>query len=293
MTPSFGAAAPSFGGFGTPGLQLGQTTPNYSNTNMGVSRIPTIGLASPYGDVPKRKQASEEPESKFQTISTSNHASTPGIRKPVRTVSRLTPSMNRRASHSLFDNFAPEKKLNGNAFVINPNPKHLVLGDDFLDDLSDSLTLPSSTARQLPAFRSGSKYYCRPSMSSLQQLADLGKSLVIKNFTIGKPGVGEIVFHEDINLADLAGQYLDDIIQFEPMCVSIYDTVIAPPSGQGLNVPSKVSLFGVTIPPRYIKDVPRFEAKLRTTIETWGPSIKFHSFNPNTETVKLTTTYFD
>jgi len=210
-------------------------------------------------------------------------------------MSRLAPSTgNRRASHSLFDNVAPEKLLHVNAFVPK-NLKELHLGAEDDDDYDDGAPFFGSagSTRQLPSFSSGSDYYCRPSMEELREMAASGRSLVINKFTVGKPNVGEITFQGQVDLTSLADQYLDDIIQFAPASVAVYDGRKVPPRGQGLNVPAKILLYNVATPKRYARNVKRFQEKLEAIVSNWGPHIKLQSYDPATSTVKLRADYFE
>jgi len=124
-------------------------------------------------------------------------------------------------------------------------------------------------------------------------MATAGRSLSVNKFTVGKPQVGEITFQGVVDLTSLAGQCLDDIIQFAPASVAVYNGMKVPPRGQGLNVPAKILLFHVTTPKRYARNVKRFQEKLEAIVAGWGPHIKLQSYDPATSTVKLRADYFE
>jgi nuclear pore complex protein Nup98-Nup96 len=131
-------------------------------------------------------------------------------------------------------------------------------------------------------------YWTRPSISELKKrsFADLSH---LEDFTVGRVGYGEITFLEPVDLtslnaiADIPG----GVIEFDDRsCVVYVDETLKPPPGEGLNVPSRISLEKCWATDRatreYIKDSehPRHRKHMRTLQNK--ENTKFVSFDTET-----------
>lgn len=83
------------------------------------------------------------------------------------------------------------------------------------------------------------EYYTLPSLEELDNLVSEGKCIV-KGFTIGRKGYGNVYFPDEMNVANLN---LDEIIHFRYRELVVYpDDNLKPPLGEGLNRPAQVTL---------------------------------------------------
>lgn len=89
------------------------------------------------------------------------------------------------------------------------------------------------------------EYYTEPQLKHVQAMSR-SQLANIKSFTVGRQGVGKIVFGRGTTI-DLTGVPLDDvcgkIVQLKPRSATVYeDDSDKPPVGKGLNVPSTIYL---------------------------------------------------
>ncbi|CAF0854956.1 unnamed protein product [Rotaria sp. Silwood1] len=86
-------------------------------------------------------------------------------------------------------------------------------------------------------------YYMRPSMSELKSLFDDQGQCIVKQFTVGHEKYGSVTFYGQVNVAGLD---LDRIIEIDRHEVTVYpDDNNKPPVGKELNIPARITLYGV------------------------------------------------
>lgn len=141
-------------------------------------------------------------------------------------------------------------------------------------------------------------YWTRPSIAQLQTMSFQELSH-LPDFTVGRIGYGEITFLQPVNLtslkviADIPG----GVVEFTSRCCVVYvDETIKPPPGEGLNVPSRITLEKCWTNDRatgdWIKDAshPRYKRHLRTM--RTKENTEFISFDNETGTWIFTVEHF-
>ncbi|KAJ8950741.1 hypothetical protein NQ318_011234 [Aromia moschata] len=131
------------------------------------------------------------------------------------------------------------------------------------------------------------EYYTLPSLEELTQYIDENGSCIVKGFTIGRKGYGNVYFPDEMNVS---GLNIDELVHFRYREINVYpDDSKKPPVGQGLNRRAQVTLDNV-YPKRsdtntLIKDVSEllqmnFAEKLRRVTVKKGA--KFVDYRPET-----------
>ncbi|KAJ8954478.1 hypothetical protein NQ314_007084 [Rhamnusium bicolor] len=131
------------------------------------------------------------------------------------------------------------------------------------------------------------EYYTLPNLEELTQYVDENGSCIVKGFTIGRKGYGNVYFPDEM---DVAGLNIDELVHFRYREINVYpDDTKKPPVGQGLNRKAQVTLDNV-YPRRsdtntLIKDVAEllqmsFAEKLRKVTVKKGA--KFVDYRPET-----------
>ncbi|CAF4836259.1 unnamed protein product [Rotaria sp. Silwood1] len=105
-------------------------------------------------------------------------------------------------------------------------------------------------------------YYMRPSMSELKSLFDDQDQCIVEEFTVGHEKYGSITFYGQVNVAGLD---LDRIIKIDRHEAIVYpDDNNKPPVGKELNIPARITLYGVypidRITQKEITDIERIKA---------------------------------
>jgi nuclear pore complex protein Nup98-Nup96 len=97
---------------------------------------------------------------------------------------------------------------------------------------------PDSLADQEPG-----RYWMEPSKKEIQAMNRVQRSKV-SNFTVGREGVGQIVFNVPVDLTSIdLDTIFENIVILEVRSATVYpDVAKKPPMGKGLNVPSTISL---------------------------------------------------
>ncbi|CAH0549490.1 unnamed protein product [Brassicogethes aeneus] len=84
------------------------------------------------------------------------------------------------------------------------------------------------------------EYYTLPALDELTRYVDADGACVVKGFTIGRRGFGNVYFPEEI---DVAGLNVDQLVHFRYREINVYpDETKKPPIGQGLNRRAQVTL---------------------------------------------------
>ncbi|KAF7286165.1 hypothetical protein GWI33_007127 [Rhynchophorus ferrugineus] len=129
------------------------------------------------------------------------------------------------------------------------------------------------------------EYYTLPSLNDL--VPDENGSCIVKGFTVGRKGYGNVYFLDEM---DVSGLNIDKLIHFRYREINVYpDETIKPPVGQGLNRKAQVTLDNI-YPRRsgsnvLIKDVGEllqmnFAEKLRKVTEK--KNARFIDYRPET-----------
>lgn len=107
-------------------------------------------------------------------------------------------------------------------------------------------------------------YLTSPDISILQKMAphELAR---VKNFAVLRPNIGKIEWE---GVIDVRGMNIGDIVRIEPKEVFVYENMIEPAEGQGLNRPATITFFGIYPKDRNNKEkVEAYEKKLRSFCE--------------------------
>ncbi|XP_050512505.1 nuclear pore complex protein Nup98-Nup96 isoform X2 [Diabrotica virgifera virgifera] len=131
------------------------------------------------------------------------------------------------------------------------------------------------------------EYYTLPPPEELMKYVDEDGRCIVKGFTIGRKGYGNVYFPEEM---DVSGLNLDEFVHFRYREINIYpDDDKKPPIGQGLNRKAQVTLDNV-YPKRpgsntLVKDINElqlmnFSEKLRKVTE--NKDAKFVDYRPET-----------
>ncbi|XP_023019445.2 nuclear pore complex protein Nup98-96 [Leptinotarsa decemlineata] len=131
------------------------------------------------------------------------------------------------------------------------------------------------------------EYYTLPSLEDLVKYTDESGKCIVKGFTIGRKGYGNVYFPDEM---DVAGLNIDELLHFRYREINVYpDEAKKPPVGEGLNRKAQVTLDNV-FPRRpgtnvLIKDVlellqMNFAEKLRKI--TVNKDAKFVDYRPET-----------
>ncbi|KIW02468.1 hypothetical protein, variant [Verruconis gallopava] len=126
-------------------------------------------------------------------------------------------------------------------------------------------------------------YWTKPSLEEIQALPQ-EKKANFENFEVGCENMGKVIFHKvDFTRNIPLDKIMGDIVFFEKRKVSVYgdnSSVSKPPPGQGLNVPSTITLAD---------SWPRANAGATEVLEKKGPRYNKHINRlkriPNTEFV--------
>ncbi|KAI8319181.1 C-terminal autoproteolytic domain of nucleoporin nup98, partial [Martensiomyces pterosporus] len=87
-------------------------------------------------------------------------------------------------------------------------------------------------------------YWMRPSLSELRAMP-ARKLRAVKDFTVGRTGVGQVRFLEPVNLTTVGSlsAIAGGVVLFDDRVCTVYpDETNKPPRGEGLNVPAVISL---------------------------------------------------
>ncbi|CAM4813455.1 unnamed protein product [Rotaria magnacalcarata] len=119
----------------------------------------------------------------------------------------------------------------------------------------------NSHAYHLPTL-TRENYYIKPSMSELKSLFDDKGQCIVDKFTVGHEKYGSVTFYDQVNVTGLD---LDRIIEIERHELTVYpDDNNKPPVGKELNIPARITLYGVYPTDRStreeISDVERIKA---------------------------------
>lgn len=84
------------------------------------------------------------------------------------------------------------------------------------------------------------EYYTLPKVEDLAQYVDENGSCIVKGFTIGRKGYGNVYFPDEM---DVSGLNIDELVHFRYREINVYpDESKKPPVGQGLNRKAQVTL---------------------------------------------------
>lgn len=87
------------------------------------------------------------------------------------------------------------------------------------------------------------EYYTLPALEELTQHVDENGACIVKGFTIGRKGYGNVYFPDEM---DVAGLNIDELVHFRYREINVYpDDSKKPPVGQGLNRKAQVTLDNV------------------------------------------------
>ncbi|XP_018566135.1 nuclear pore complex protein Nup98-Nup96 [Anoplophora glabripennis] len=185
-------------------------------------------------------------------------------------------STHKAVVHSVDKNTGPDhKSVYSAAFDDEEEPVNFAGGGD------TSKTYPCGIVCTRP------EYYTLPALEELGQYVDENGACIVKGFTIGRRGYGNVYFPDEL---DVAGLNIDELVHFRYREINVYpDDSKKPPVGQGLNRKAQVTLDNV-YPRRadtntLIKDVQEllqmnFAEKLRKITVKKGA--KFVDFRPET-----------
>ena len=98
----------------------------------------------------------------------------------------------------------------------------------------------------MPTLRDPELYWCSPSLAELAaaEAARPGALAAVEGFVLGARGRGQLRFLAPVDLR--GAPTLDDVAAFEARAVAVYAGAAGPPPpGQGLNVPTEVTLLSV------------------------------------------------
>ncbi|CAF2416481.1 unnamed protein product [Rotaria sp. Silwood2] len=105
-----------------------------------------------------------------------------------------------------------------------------------------NITKSNSNAYHLPKLIR-EYYYMKPSMSELKSSFDDQGQCIVKQFTVGHEKYGSVTFYGQVNVTGLD---LDRIIEIDRHEVTVYpDDNNKPPVGKELNIPARITLYGV------------------------------------------------
>jgi len=129
-------------------------------------------------------------------------------------------------------------------------------------------------------------FYMIPSM---QELRDMSRDQLkkISPYTVGRVGIGKIVFDEVDLTAVPLDEIMGDIVKLNIRSATVYETAVTtPPEGKGLNVPSTITLenswprsSGGRLPVHERKG-PRYDKHIERLRRVGGT--EFLSYNPDT-----------
>ena len=134
-------------------------------------------------------------------------------------------------------------------------------------------------------------YWCSPSIEQLLNMP-VKQLASVPDFAIGRKGYGTITFNYDVDLTgladDLKNNLFGKVVIFNPTkTVEVYpDPETKPPVGQGLNVPSTITIENVypidKRTKKVIKDVSSSleTQKLVKKLKNMGGGMEFISYNP-------------
>ena len=138
---------------------------------------------------------------------------------------------------------------------------------------------------------SNNGYWCSPSIEQLLNMP-VKQLASVPDFAIGRKGYGTITFNYDVDLTgladDLENNLFGKVVIFNPTkTVEVYpDPETKPPVGQGLNVPSTITIENVypidKRTKKVIKDVSNSSEtqKLVKKLKNMGGGMEFISYNP-------------
>ncbi|CAH1975299.1 unnamed protein product [Acanthoscelides obtectus] len=176
---------------------------------------------------------------------------------------------------SLVKNNAGLEKLNTSAEL------------DLIDDDPHSSTQVAPKEHPCGIVCTRPEYYTLPSLDELPNFMDENGRCIVKGFTIGRKGYGNVYFPDEM---DITGLNIDELVHFRYREINVYpDDSKKPPVGKGLNRRAQVTLDNV-YPRRLgtntlIKDTDEllqmnFAEKLRKV--TMKKGAKFVDFRPET-----------
>lgn len=132
-------------------------------------------------------------------------------------------------------------------------------------------------------------YWISPNQEKLQHMS-LKELRSVKNFRVGRKGVGEVLFVEPVDLSnftDFMKQIPGRIVVLSNRSCTLYpDEVTKPSSGEELNKKVKISLFGIwpklKDSGKVVKDPNHPLSKLHTKRLQNAPGTEFISYDPST-----------
>ncbi|KAG8939756.1 hypothetical protein FRC03_006076 [Tulasnella sp. 419] len=114
------------------------------------------------------------------------------------------------------------------------------------------------------------EYWCDPPIHRLQELG-FGELSQLSNFVVGRDGFGKVAFLDPVDLTSVPA--IEDIpgkvVLFDSKECSVYpDDYEKPPVGEGLNVPSRIELYGCW---------PVDKATQKPIVDENSPKVKAHT----------------
>ncbi|CAG9854284.1 unnamed protein product [Phyllotreta striolata] len=134
--------------------------------------------------------------------------------------------------------------INKHSISIEKNPKKSTVDAEVETDINDLNAMGDSLSRHpCHIICTRPEYYTLPSLDELANYIEEPGRCIVKGFTIGRKGYGNVYFPDEM---DVYGLNIDELVHFRYREINVYpDDEKKPPVGQGLNRKAQVTLDNV------------------------------------------------
>ena len=161
-------------------------------------------------------------------------------------------------------------------------------------NVDNEIDIKETTREETPFLPDG--YFTIPSFKELSSY-EPEKLISVKNFTVGKNGIGQVEFVYPVDLTTIPLSSIGDLIVFEKkQCVVYPDVSTKPKVGEGFNVPAIISLEGCYPSTKDRKGIitdPKHPAVVRHINKLKSvPNTQYLGYEANTGTWKFKVEHF-